>query len=61
MAVGLGQAGGTALAGLAAEHRVGGDLLPLLAAVAAWLLLVGARHRLGAADPSLRRGRHRRG
>ncbi|MGW3009605.1 MFS transporter [Streptomyces sp. NPDC001219] len=59
-AVGTGQAAGTALAGLCAEHPAIGAALPAVGAAFTLATLVGARQRLSITGSTAGRGRHRR-
>ncbi|MFJ6783597.1 MFS transporter [Streptomyces yangpuensis] len=60
LAVGIGQATGTALAGALSAHPLAGAALPAVGAAVSLAVLAAARRRLTPAGASHRRGRHRR-
>ncbi|MFE0772183.1 MFS transporter [Streptomyces sp. NPDC058861] len=59
-AIGVGQAGGTALAGSLSAHPQLGAALPAVGAVFTVLVLTAARRRMYVPGAPVRRGRHRR-
>lgn len=60
LSIGVGQSGGTALAGTLASHPLAGPALPAAGATAAMAVLLLAYPFFTAAQRPGRRGRHRR-